>query len=347
MNKIYSNIEVSEYLQNIATAYEIKRKNIFKTVAYQNAADTVLTYPKSLQEIWQKDPKDLDNVPNIGPNILKKIDYLFRHNKFHPTVIKAFKNISPCVFTFTKIEGIGPKIAYKLSKKLKFSDDPEKCLEELIEYAQNGKIRNIPKLGEKSEKLILTETLNFLGLKKRIPLKQAQKISQKIIGYLHQSFPGTKIVALGSIRRLSPTVGDIDLAARSDNSEEILNCFINYPGKYQFINKGDKKASILIKDNIRVDIMVQPTKNFISLVQHFTGNRQHNINLRKYALNMGASISEYGIKNLKTGKNNTFENEEQFYNFLKLCYIEPTKRLGENEIEIARKCYNENRGVKS
>ncbi len=341
MNKIYSNTEIAEYLQNIATAYEIKKKNIFRITAYQNAAETVISYPKSLQEIWQKNPLELDNIPNIGPNILKKIDYLFSKNKFHPTVIKAFKNISPCVFTFTKIEGIGPKIAYKLSKNLKFSNNSEKCLEQLIKYAQNGKIRNIPTLGEKSEQLILNETLNFLGLKKRISLKKAQKISQKIINYLSVKFSKIEIIPLGSLRRQSKTIGDIDIAAKSNDSEKILNYFVNYPDRLQIINKGNKKASILIKDNIRVDIMVQPDQNFTSLVQHFTGSRQHNINLRKHALNMGFSISEYGIKNLKTGKINTFKNEEKLYNFLKLCYIEPTKRTGENEIEIAQKCYNE------
>jgi len=341
MNKIYSNAEVAEFLQNIATAYEIKRKNIFKTISYQNAAETVITYPKSLQEIWQKDPKELDNIPNIGSSILAKIDYLFKYNQFHPGVVKAFKNIQPCVFTFTKIEGIGPKIAYKLSKHLKFSADPEKSLTELIAYAQNGKIRNIPTLGQKSEQLILAETLNFLGLKNRMPLKVAQKISQKIIDYLHLQFPDTEIIALGSLRRQFETVGDIDLAAKSSDSEKILNHFVNYPDKLQIINKGDKKASILIKDNIRVDIMVQPDQNFASLIQHFTGSRQHNINLRKYALNMGLSISEYGIKDPKTGKIHTFKTEEELYNFLKLCYIEPQKRTGDKEIEIAQKCYNE------
>jgi len=341
MKKIYSNPEIAEFLQNIATAYEIKRKNIFKTISYQNAADTVISYPKSLQEIWQNNPKDLDNIPNIGSNILAKLDYLFKYDKFHPGVIKAFKNIQPCVFTFTKIEGIGPKIAYKLSKKLKFSTDPEKSLTELIAYAQKGKIRTIPTFGQKSEQIILIETLNFLGLKNRMPLKVAQKTAQKIINYLNKQFPNIEIIALGSLRRQSETIGDIDLAAKSDNSEKILNYFVNYPYKLQIINKGDKKASILIKDNIRVDIMVQSSKNFTSLIQHFTGSKQHNINLRKYAINMGLSISEYGIKTLKTGKINTFENEEKLYNFLGLCYIEPEKRTGENEIESAQKCYNE------
>jgi DNA polymerase (family X) len=346
MNKIYSNFEIAEFLQNIATAYEIKRKNIFRTISYQNAAETVLTYPKSIQEIWKNNPKDLDNIPNIGPNILSKIDYLFKYNKYHPHIIKAFKNIQPCIFVFTKINGIGSKIAYKLSKKLKFSTNPEKALDQLVEYAKSGQIRKISKFGQKSEQSILINTLNFLGLQKRMSLKEAQTLSQKIIKYLHTKFPKIEFISLGSLRRLSDTVGDIDMAAKSTDSEEILNHFVNYPDKVQLIDKGPKKASILIVNNIRVDLMIQPAKNFASLIQHFTGSRQHNINLRKYALNLGYSVSEYGIKDLKTGKIHTFETEEKLYNFLKLCYIEPQKRIGENEIEIAQKCYNKTLEIK-
>ena len=87
--------------------------------------------------------------------------------------------------------------------------------------------------------------------------------------------------------------------------------------------------------------MIQPAKNFASLLQHFTGSRQHNILLRKHALSLGYSISEYGIKDLKTGKIYTFDTEEKLYNFLKLCYIQPQDRLGEQEIQTAQKCYNQ------
>ena len=340
MDKIYSNTEIAEFLQNIATAYEIKKKNIFRTLSYQHAAETIISYPKSIQEIWQHNPKDLDNIPNIGPHILAKIDYLFKYHEFHPHVVKAFKGIPPAVFTFTKINGIGPKIAYKITKKLKFSNDPEIALHQLVEYAKSGQIQKIPRFGQKSEDSILKNTLNFLGLQKRLPLKTALKTAQKVIDHLHSKFPDTEFLPLGSLRRQTETIGDIDIAAKSDKNEEILNHFISYPDKIQLINKGPKKASILIIDNIRVDVMIQPAANFASLVQHFTGSKQHNINLRKYALSMGLSISEYGIKDLKNGKIHTFEDEEKLYNFLHLCYIKPEKRTGENEIDTAQKCYN-------
>jgi DNA polymerase (family 10) len=336
-DKIYTNSEIAEFLQNIATAYEIKKKNFFRIVSYENAAETILTYPKSLQEIWENNPEDLDKVPNLGPNITRKLDYLFKYNKYHPQVKKAFKNIHPSVFTFTKINGVGPKIAHSLTKNLMFSKKPLRALNQLIKYCQEGKIRDLPRFGQKSEESILNNTLQFLGQHQRLNYDEAKQIADNIIDYMKQKFPDVEFVPLGSLRRKSPTVGDIDIAAKSNQTEEILSHFILYPNNVQTISKGPKKASIRIYRDIRVDLMVQPKESFGSLIQHFTGSKNHNILLRRYAQNLGYSVSEYGIKNLTTGEIKKFENEEDVYRFLKLKYIEPENRVGESEIETAQK----------
>lgn len=329
----YSNAQVSEYLTNIATAYEIKKKGRFRIIAYENAADTVLTYPESLYELWQKDPKNLDAVPNIGSSILKKIDYLFHYGKPYPKLKVIFKNIHPAVFTFTKINGIGPLIAEKLTEELKFSQNPTKALDQLVAYCQKQKIRNIPSFGEKSEESILNNTLSFLGRQNRMPLATAQKLASKIILYLHSRFPKIEFIPLGSLRRLSATIGDIDIACASNNSSEIIDYFLQYPDIVEVIARGKHKASLRLLHDIHVDLMVKPASSFGALLQHFTGSRQHNILLRRHALKLGYSLSEYGIKSLKTGQINKFPSEMKFYNFLNLKWIPPEERIGESELE--------------
>jgi DNA polymerase (family 10) len=333
MSKNFSNSEVSEYLTNITTAYEIKNKGQFRIIAYKNAADTVITYPESLYELWQKNPKNLDSIPNIGPSILKKIDYLFHFGKIYPRLVPIFKSIHPAVFTFTKINGIGPLIAYKLTQSLKFSKDSNKALEQLISYCQKNKIKNIPSFGEKSEESILDNTLSFLGRQNRMSLVTAQKLAAKIIKYLYHRFPKTEFIPLGSLRRLSTTVGDIDIACASEKTSEIIAYFLQYPETVQIIAKGKNKASIRILNDTHIDLMVKPKNSFGALLQHFTGSRQHNILLRRHALKMGYSLSEYGIKELKTGIIHKFTSEKKFYNFLGLKLIPPQERLGEGELE--------------
>lgn len=328
-----SNLELAELLTNIATVYKIKRQNHFETVAYENAADTVISYPKNIHNLWQKDPASLDSIPNIGPGIAKKIDYYFKTKQFYPSLKPIFAHISPVVFTFTKINGVGPLTAYKLSQHLKFSPKPAKALDQLLSYAQKGKIRNIPTLGKKSETVIYNNTLAFLGRKKRLPLSWAKKFSAKIINFLNSKFPKVTFIPLGSLRRQSPSVGDIDIAGAAKQSKPILDHFVSYPDTLQIIARGSHKASIRLPHDIHIDLMIKPPASFGALLQHFTGSRQHNIILRKHALKLGYSLSEYGIRDLKTKKLYRFDTEEKFYRFLKLKYIPPPKRLGENELD--------------
>lgn len=328
-----SNTQIAEYLTNIATALEIKKENRFRIIAYKNAADTAISYPDDIFSIWRKDSKLLDSIPNFGTAICEKLDYLFSKNKSHPHVKEYFSGIHPAIFTFTKINGIGPLIAHKLTTQLKFSKNSQKSLNQLINYAKTGQIRTLPTFGEKSEQSILSNTLSFLGQGKRLPLKIASDLAAKIVDYLQVKFPDIEFIPLGSLRRLSSTVGDIDIACASDRNQEIISYFTNYPDSIQTLAVGKNKASIRAIDDIRVDLMIKPIRSFGALLQHFTGSRQHNIILRRHALKLGFSLSEYGIKDLKTKKMHQFANEEKFYNFLGLKFIPPPERIGENELE--------------
>lgn len=334
----YNNPTVAQLLINIADAYEIKGKNIFRINSYRYAADSVLTSTQPVFQLWQKG--ELEQLPYIGPNIFRKLDYWFKTGKFHPQVIRAFKGIHPAVFVLTQVNGIGPQIAHKLTTHLHFPQtNPVKIFDQLIAYAQKGKIHNLPTFGLKSEQLILANTSAFIGRQKMMTYTQAKKIADQVIRYLHQQFPQTEFYPLGSLRRHAPVVGDIDIAAKSSTATVILDYFVKYPRNYQTLAKGPKKASIRIKNDIRIDLMVQNPKTFGSLLQHFTGNREHNIKLRNYALKLGFSLSEYGIKDIHTHQIHTFSKEEDFYRFLKLTYIPPEKRLGQTEITKAEKIF--------
>jgi DNA polymerase (family 10) len=84
-----------------------------------------------------------------------------------------------------------------------------------------------------------------------------------------------------------------------------------------------------------VDFRVVPHDEFGSLLQYFTGSKQHNIDLRERALKHGLSLSEYGITVVETGRLERFATEEAFYARLGLQYIPPEFREGTNEIALA------------
>jgi len=334
MHKEYSNLEIANLLRNISASYQIKdpQKNRFKIIAYERAATSIEHLTSELKDIW--DEKKLDEVPGVGPSIAKHISDLFEKGKSeHFEEIQ--KGIPLSVFELMKVEGIGPKSAIKLAQELGIKDKKD-ALKKLKEAVKKGKVQNLEGFGEKSEEEIQKAITEVKKDDLRMLLPYASEITEKLISYMDEAKLG-ETQALGSVRRKVSTVGDIDLICATNTPEKALEHFTTYKDAKRVIEKGEHKASILLGNNLRIDLLVSDPESFGAALQHFTGSKQHNIALREYANKLGYSLSEYGIKDIKKrGLVKKFKTEESFYNFLKLDYIPPELREDTGEIEIAK-----------
>ncbi|GAJ00643.1 unnamed protein product, partial [marine sediment metagenome] len=111
-----------------------------------------------------------------------------------------------------------------------------------------------------------------------------------------RGLPGLKNLApAGSLRRFRETVGDIDLMGTADNAPEIIQTFVSLPQVKEVLASGTTKASVVVSGGLQVDLRIVEHDSFGSLLQYFTGSKQHNINLRERAHRRGLKLSEYGI----------------------------------------------------
>ena len=331
-----TNDQISKLLRNIAAAYTIKneKKFRFQIIAYQKASDTIANLTSETQDFYKE--SKLDVLPGIGTSIREHLIELFKkgHVKHFDW---ALKDIPESVFALLDIPGFGPKKAYRLVKEFNFRN-PKTVISDIERVAKQGKIARLLGFGEKSEKDILRSISEFkLGKGKttRMVLPYAFDIAQKLVEYLKTFKEVKKAEPLGSLRRKMATVGDIDIAVSSNNPRSVIFHFISYPHKERVIEKGDITASMLVSGGRQIDLMVQPPDAFGSLLQHFTGSKNHNIALREYAVKKGLSLSEYGIRVGKTKKLQKFNTEEKFYNFLRMEWIPPEIRENTGEIELA------------
>lgn len=336
-NNLFSNKQISHLLRSIAASYLLKNENRFKIVAYEKAADSVEGLTRELKDIWQE--RKLDEVEGIGPSIGSHLDEYFRtgRSKHFDSVLKK---IPSGVFELMKIPTIGPKKAFKLVKMLHLERSKE-VISDLKKASLAGKVAKLDTFGEKSQEDILSAIAlhEKRSIKEeRMPLPYAFEIAGDIIYYLKKLPAVQRADALGSLRRMVATIGDIDIAVQADEDKAnlIVSHFVNYPKKISLNNRGEKKASIIVPPNVRVDLRVQDKKSYGSMLQYFTGSKSHNVKLREYALKKGYSLSEYGIKDLKNKKLKEFANEKNFYNFLGLQYIPPEIRKGTVEIDFAK-----------
>lgn len=133
----------------------------------------------------------------------------------------------------------------------------------------------------------------------------------------------------GSYRRRCDKVSDLDvLIILQDNQSpaEFLDYCEDLLG-YDKLWRGDKKASYKIDGIVQVDFKFVPEESWAFSTLHFTGSKNHNIEMRSRAHQFGYSLSEYGFKN-KDGVVSTLgcKTEEDIFNFLRMPYKAPWDR---------------------
>lgn len=324
--KFFANKDIAKLLREVAAAYTVKDGNYFKIIAYQKAADSVENAAGELKDLW--DDGKIDTVAGLGPSISQHLDELFRTGKVKH--FEAVKNdLPPGMFELLGVPGMGPKSAYKLAKSLGI-----KNLKDLEEAAKSGQISKLPGFGQKSQQEILASIAELKGRTQRHPLPLAFATAERVLVHLRKLKECQRAEPLGSLRRVVATVGDVDIAVVSGDPGKVIKHFKNFREVSRVLEAGPKTSSVVLKNGIQIDLMVQPPEAFGALLQHFTGSKNHNIHLRELAQKKGLSLSEYGIKG-EDGKIAKYATEEKFYRALGLDWIPPELREDAGEIEAA------------
>jgi DNA polymerase (family X) len=333
IHKKMTNLEIAKLLRSIAASYKMKNEDNFKfrATAYERAADAAEHASSELKDLW--DEGKLEEIAGIGKSISEHLGEIFKTGK-SDHFQKIMKGLPLQMFDLMVIPGIGAKTAFRLVKELKISE--EEPIKQLEKLAKKGEVAKVEGFGEESEKEIIRSIKEVKGREKRLILPYAENISGEVIDWIKKEVSVEKVDTLGSLRRKVSTIGDIDISVASDKPSNVIKHFINYPKAQRIIEKGERSASIIVTPDIQVDLKVQTPGSYGSLLQHFTGSKHHNIALREFALKKGLSLSEYGIKNLRTKKLKKFKTEEEFYNALNLSWIPPELREGGSEIDDAK-----------
>lgn len=331
-----TNQEIAQLFRNVSATYSItnEAKFRFQMIAYDKAADAVEGLTTQIKDLYKEGK--LEEIPGVGSTIRGRLEELFETGKV-AHFEELMKDIPEAVFVLMQIPSFGPKKAYKLSTHFKLNKK-ETAIDDVKKLAEKGEIAKLDGFGEKSEADLLRAIGEFKegkGKTTKMLLPYAHEIAEEILTYLRSHKDVKKAETLGSLRRMKSLVGDIDIAVASDNPEAVIEHFVNYPRIDRVIEKGPATSSFLTSGGAQVDLMVQPIEGFGALLQHFTGSKDHNVHLREYAQRKGLSLSERGIKNIKTEKLERFKSEEEFYKTLGLDFVPPEIREDKGEIELA------------
>lgn len=327
---------IADVLSQIATLLELTGANPFKIRAYQGAA-------RHLQELEQTEldtllrEERLQTVKGIGAALAEQIAEL--HITGRSLLLEQLQgSIEPGLVEMLDVPGLGPKKVKALHDQLGVT-----TLGALASACADGRVAALTGFGIKTAEKILAGIRNREAYGKRHLWWNAQQIAEPIVAGLRALPQVSQAEAAGSLRRGLETVGDLDFIVAATEVTPVVDWFVSQPGVKEITARGETKASIRFESGLQADLRLVPPEQFAFALHHFTGSKDHNVQMRQRALARGLSLSEWGLV-LATGEGTAKEkaadslpaaSESALFTVLGMAYIPPELREGRGEIEAA------------
>jgi DNA polymerase (family 10) len=328
------NKAIAGVLYETADLLEIDGGDSFRIRSYRNAAQAIEALPQQIADLIPE-PKNVLAIPGIGRGMLANLQEMLKDGQLtlHSELLKKYR---PSMLDLLKIQGLGPKTIALIWSAYQVSD-----LAGVEKLAREGKIRELPRMGEKQEQKLLKAIEDYRRIAGRFLLDAAENEGKKIIAHL-SGFPGIdQVTPAGSLRRGRETVGDLDVLVTGnaccdrEEREKLIEHIIKLPGLMDIIARGENKVSFRLRGGMQVDVRLLPPDSFGAAMQYFTGSKAHNVALRQRALKMGYTLSEYSLARLDDETTVAGKTEREIYAALKLDYIPPELRENLGEIDRA------------
>ena len=330
------NKSIATVLYETADLLEIDGADSFRVRSYRNAAQAVENHTDQIRDIIAE-PKKVLAIAGIGKGMLLNLQELVKEGSLGMQN-ELLKKYHPSMLQLLKIQGLGPKTIGLIWSAYQVSD-----VDGVEKLAREGKIRELPRMGEKHEQKLLKAIEDYRRISGRFLIDVAETEAEKLTSYLTK-FPGfDRITPAGSLRRGRETIGDLDLlvtgaaCCSAEERAKAVEYVAQYPPLMSVIAQGENKISFRLRNDMQVDVRLLPPESFGAAMQYFTGSKAHNVTLRQRALKMGYTLNEYSLADLKTEQPVAGKTEEEIYAKLNLNYIAPELRENLGEIEAGEK----------
>ncbi|MCP4542043.1 MAG: DNA polymerase/3'-5' exonuclease PolX [Chloroflexi bacterium] len=320
------NQAIADIFSKMADMLSIQGANYHRILAYRRAAENVAVLGRPLEEIWQAG--EVEAIPGIGKTLASKIDELMRTGSLS-AYEKLESQVPAGVVEMLAVPDVGPKRVALFWKELGITS-----VEALEQAAREGRLRTLSGIGAKSEQKVLAGIEALKRRTGRTLLGAAWPLAHVILDTLLQVPGVVQAAPAGSLRRMRETVGDLDLLVASIDPEPVMACFREQPHVAEVLLSGPTKTSIRTHEGFQIDLRVLEPARWGTAIQYFTGSQAHNIRLRGLALDLGFSLSEYGLEQ-KDGTEILCATEDEVYATLNLPLIPPELREDRGEIEAA------------
>jgi DNA polymerase (family X) len=324
-----TNASIAERFELLADLLELEGAVAYRVLAYRRAAKTLRETPESVVRLSEQGR--LIELPGVGDTISDKVGELIASGHI-AALEKLVAATPPGVVPLMRVPGVGPKTAKRV-----FTELGVETVDEVLQAARDGRIRDLPGMGEKTEQAILAGLESPQAEKReRVSVARLRPFAERIVAEL-KLLPGVAECELaGSLRRYAETAKDIDLVLATDDPGAVTDGFTAQDWVAEVEARGETKVTCIAHDGTRVELRMIEPGLFGNLLQHLTGSKHHNVAMREAAVKAGLKVSEYGIEELATGEVMRTRDEAEVYRRLGMDWVPPELRENRGEIEAAR-----------
>ena len=337
------NVEIAHVLSKYADLLEIQGEDLFRVLAYRNAARTIESLSQPVAQLLEEG-KDLKKfkLPGIGKSMAEHVEEIIKTGTLQ-ALKQLRKKLPASLDELLEIEGLGPKRTKQLYEKLGISS-----IKKLEQGIESGKVEALSGFGKKSAEKIRRAIQNLAKRPKRFKLLDADQLVRPLIEYLRKGGGIEQLEVAGSYRRRMETVGDLDILAACEKPEPVMQRFQSYPEVARVIAAGTTRGTVILRSGLQVDLRILPQRCYGAALVYFTGSKAHNIAVRKLGVERELRISEYGVFRVPKGKKAEEAGveegeriggakEEDVFRAVNLDWVPPELREDRGEIQAAQK----------
>lgn len=329
------NAAIARVLEEVADVLEIRNENPFRIRAYRNAVRTIQVQTTPLSRMLAEG-KPLTSLPGIGKEMANHVREMVETGTlgYRDELIAEFPR---SLIELMRLPSVGPKKAKKLWDELRIGS-----VDELEAAAKEGRIAGVAGFGEKTQQKILAGIQDFRQHSTRMLISDAEQFVEPLLEWLRMAPGLERLEVAGSYRRRSETVGDIDLLAVAKKPAAVMEHFRQHAWIEKVAMSGDTRASVTLGSGLQIDLRAVAPESYGAALVYFTGSKEHNVKLRRRAVERGLRISEYGVFKIDPEKGDedpgewiAGREEEDVYAAVGLAWIPPEMREDRGEIEAA------------
>src|SRR5712692_10623379 len=199
------NLEFAALLSETADLMEIAAEDPFRIRSYRNAAAAIETCSERIADILANSERTVTEIRGIGKGIAAVLKEISERGSFERRDL-LLEKYPPTALELLKIQGLGPKGIALLFEHYRVS-----TVDDLERICKEGKLRLLPRMGEKLEQKILRSIEQYRRSASRFLLDHADRLAAELCSYLKETPGVEEVTPAGSLRRGKETIGDLDL----------------------------------------------------------------------------------------------------------------------------------------